>query len=202
MLVKQEAGVWLHADLRRVTSTLVGIDSNAEGVASAADLGYDAHCADCQSVESLSALGLPPAEVVVAGELIEHLDRPGDFLEAVKVLVEPKGRLVITTPNGLSMTNFLGALIGREFVNPDHVAWFSPRTLTTLLGRHGWKVREIWFYRFPTVRDSAAAGRVTRAQATAFTAYQTLARPLFKMLPWLADGLVVVATAPLLAEDS
>jgi 2-polyprenyl-3-methyl-5-hydroxy-6-metoxy-1,4-benzoquinol methylase len=194
MLVKRETGLWLHAELARVAHTLVGIDFDEEGVAAARQLGYEAYRADCQSGAEVAALGLAPAEVVVAGELVEHLDRPGDFLEAVRGLLEPGGRLVLTTPNGLSLTNFLGALAGRELVNPDHVAWLSPRTITTLLGRHGWQLEELAYYRFPSVRDSAASGRVTRGQAAAFTAYQQLARPLFLALPWLSDGLVAVAT--------
>jgi hypothetical protein len=193
MLVKRDEGLWLHAEVGRVAEGLVGVDADEEGVRMATELGYDARTADCQSAASLSALDLPVAEVVIAGELLEHLDRPGDFLEAVKVLTERNGRLVLTTPNALSLTNALGALVGREFVNPDHVAWFSPRTITTLLDRHGWTAEEMYYYRFPSVRDSATSGRITRGQAAAFTAYQCVARPLFSALPWLADGLVVIA---------
>ena len=191
--VKRERGVWLHDDLQRAARELVGIDFDAGGVALANELGYKAYQADCQDREGIRALGLEPAEVVVAGELIEHLDRPGAFLDAVKLLVAPSGLLVITTPNALSLTNFLAGILGRELVNPDHVSWASVQTSKTLLMRHGWDLHDVVFYRFPSVRDSSDSGRVSRAQVAIFTAYQALARPVFRFRPWLADGLVLVA---------
>jgi SAM-dependent methyltransferase len=193
MSAKRATGTWLHAELAEVARELVGIDLDPEGVARANELGYEAFCADCQDRDSLQRLNLEPAEVVVAGELIEHLDRPGSFLAAVGTLVAPRGVLVITTPNCLSLTNFLAALVGRELVNPDHMGWQSPRTARALLARHGWKLRDVRFYRFPSVREDAASTRVTRRQVAVFSAYQALARPLFKVRPWLADGLVLVA---------
>ena len=89
-------------------------------------------------------------------------------------------------------TNFLAALVGRELLNPDHVGWQSPRTAETLLLRHQWELRDRLFYRFPSVREGAAA-QVTRRQVAVFSAYQALARPLFKIRPWLADGMILVA---------
>jgi SAM-dependent methyltransferase len=192
MSTKQAEGTWLHAELKQVARELVGIDLDEDGVAHAGELGYEALHADCQDGESLVALNLEPAEVVIAGELIEHLDRPGAFLEAVKTLVAPDGVLVLTTPNSISLTNFLAALVGRELHNPDHVGWQSPQTAETLLGRHRWTVRDRFFYRFPAVREDVAS-QVTRPQVGLFTAYQALARPLFRIRPWLADGLILVA---------
>lgn len=88
MLSKQAIGTWLHARVAKDAVTAVGIDSDPVGVNLARELGYDAHAADCEDREELAGLGLQPADVVVAGELIEHLDQPGRFLEAVKVLVK------------------------------------------------------------------------------------------------------------------
>jgi SAM-dependent methyltransferase len=192
MSAKRAEGTWLHAELKQVARELVGIDLDGEGVAQANELGYDALCADCQDRESLLKLDLEPADVVVAGELIEHLDCPGAFLDAIKTLVAPSGVLVITTPNCMSLTNFLAALLGKELMNPDHVGWQSPRTAETLLLRHEWELRDRFFYRFPSVREGVAA-QVTRRQIAVFSAYQALARPLFRVRPWLADGMILVA---------
>jgi SAM-dependent methyltransferase len=193
MSTKRAGGTWLHAELKEVALELVGIDFDAEGVAQANELGYKALCADCQDRESLLRLNLEPADVVVAGELIEHLYRPGAFLDAVKTLVAPNGVLVITTPNSISLTNFLAALVGKELMNPDHVGWQSPRTAETLLLRRGWELRDSFYYRFPSVREGASSTRVTRRQVAVFSAYQALARPFFKVRPWLADGMILVA---------
>jgi SAM-dependent methyltransferase len=184
---KRSRSSWLHAELAAGARELVGIDADADGVEHARAHGYEAHAADVESPEEIAALGLEPADVVVAGELVEHLDRPGDFLEAVKALVAGGGVLVLTTPNAHSLTNVLGALAGRELVNPDHVAWLSWRTLATLLGRHGWAVESLAYYRFPHVEGGALPPRLL------FNGYQAIARPLFRWRPNLADGILVVA---------
>lgn len=184
---KDARGTWLHQLVAAEASEVVGIDADADGVADARALGFAAHVADVQDAGSLAALGLPPADVVLAGELLEHLDRPGAFLEAAKQLVAEDGALVLTTPNGHALTNVLAGLLGRELVNPDHVAWFSWRTLETLLARHGWQVQALAYYRFPPVRSGAALPRLV------FAGYQALLRPVFALRPNLADGIVVVA---------
>lgn len=184
---KRSRGSWLHAALAVEARELVGIDADSDGVEHARAQGYEAHVADVESREDVAGLVLEAADVVVAGELVEHLDRPGDFLEAVKPLVAEGGVLVLTTPNAHSLTNVLGALAGRELVNPDHVAWLSWRTLATLLGRHGWTIESLAYYRFPRVDGGALPPRL------AFNGYQAIARPLFRWRPNLADGILVVA---------
>jgi SAM-dependent methyltransferase len=194
MVEKRALGSWLHAKVAQVALTAVGIDNDPGGVQLARDLGYAAYAADCEDRNGLISLGLEPADLVIAGELLEHLDQPGRFLEAVKVLVKPGGTLLITTPNAGSMTNFLGGLMNREFVNPDHVSWFSWHTLRTLLGRHGWIMREFAYYRFPRVSALDSATRADRRRARAFNSYQRLSAPLFRLRPALADGIIVLAT--------
>ena len=157
-------------------------------MARARELGFEAYNADVEDRAALEALELEAGEIVLAGELLEHLDRPADFLEAVKALVAPDGRLVLTTPNAHSLTNALAAVAGRELVNPDHVSWLSWRTLETLLGRHGWRVERLSYYRFPRVEGGPPVARA------AFNAYQTIALPLFRLRPNLADGIIVVAS--------
>jgi SAM-dependent methyltransferase len=193
MVVKQARGAWLHAQVAASATSAVGLDADEEGVRLARELGFTAYAADCQSASSVAALHLEPADLVLAGELLEHLDQPGAFLEAVKILLKPGGQLLITTPNGPSLTNFLSSLMYRELVNPDHVAWYSWHTVQTLLQRHAWNVVELAYYGFPCVPAAPAASRGERRRARAFNTYQRLAAPLFRLRPTLADGLIVVA---------
>ena len=193
MTTKHAQGTWLHADVAVNAARAVGIDADDEGVDLARRLGFTAYLADCEDESELRGLGLEPADVVLAGELLEHLDQPGRFLEGAKVLLRPRGRLLITTPNAVSMTNFVSSLMYREFVNPDHVAWFSWHTLKTLLGRHGWEIDHVAYYGFPRVPMPSSAPRGERARARVFNTYQRAARPIFRLRPTLADGLIVSA---------
>jgi hypothetical protein len=92
------------------------------------------------------------------------------------------------------MTNFLGSLMQRELVNPDHVSWSSWHTLRTLLGRHGWTIRDVAYYGFPRVPTLESAQRGDRMMVRAFNSYQRVSKPLFRLRPTLADGIIVVAS--------
>ena len=135
---------------------------------------------------------MAPADVVVIGELIEHLDDAGSMLEAVKPLVAPGGRIVITTPNGHGLFNVCAALAGRELNHPDHVTLYSWYTLSNLLARHGWRTDETAVY--VPVLKSVGVGtqqRALAAGARVVLGAERLAARLGR--PYLADGLILAA---------
>jgi SAM-dependent methyltransferase len=183
--------LWLHGRLSEHAASLVGIDLDSDAVARARAAGFEAFAADVGDGAALRGLldeGLEPAEVVIAGEVIEHLERPGEFLEAVHALVAPGGRLVVTTPNAASLLNPLAAAGRYELINPDHVAFYSWYTLKNLLERHAWAVQGFVTYHFPLAQEAwkgsgaAAAGRaLTRVQ-----------RFLARAWPFLDFGLIAV----------
>lgn len=184
---------WLHAHLATTADVLVGVDLDAEGVEAARADGYEAHAADCCDPAAVAALGLEPAEVVVAGEIIEHLDNPGGFLDALHQLCGPDGRLVLTTPNAYGWVNPVAALANIEVNHPDHIVMYTWRTLSQMLRRHGWEVVETATY-VPSVKSLQSEGvklRILGLGARLLLAVQRLvARTL---APFVADGLIVVA---------
>ncbi len=131
---------WVHGALSRTAARLIGIDINEDGVRQAIAAGYEAYVVDCQDPAAVRDLGIK-TEVVVAGELIEHLEQPGRFLDAMHHLSDT---LVVTTPNAFSLVNVVGVLLNREIINPDHIALYSWYTLTNILQRHGWRVRDAY----------------------------------------------------------
>jgi SAM-dependent methyltransferase len=185
---------WLHSRLAAVSGELVGLDRDPGGVSAARNLGFEAYAADCQDQAALSALGIDPAELIIAGELIEHLDQPGLFLEAVKGLLRPDGALVITTPNATRVLNILGSVLNREFVNDDHVCWFSWHTLSALLTRHGWQLDDLAYYVAPRRSSSRQWPARVRAQIHAANLARQGIALLARARPAVADGLVVTAS--------
>jgi SAM-dependent methyltransferase len=186
MDAKLEAGTWLHARLARVAESIVGLDLSEEGVRWAREQGFEAYAVDAQSPTDVAALGLHPAGVVVAGEIIEHLDAPGPFLRGMRSLLEPDGLLVVTTPNAYRLLNLLAPASGSELIHPDHTAWHSPHTLRNLLVRNGWEVEGMAYYQNPAPRLGGLVGTVVRGARAAFVAAGRLA-------PYWCDGLVAWA---------
>ena len=81
-------------------------------------------------------------ELVVCGEVLEHLSNPGQFLDKLRAAY--KCPIIFTVPNAFhNSSQFWVRQHGLENVNIDHVAWHSPRTLRTLLERAGMEV-SLW----------------------------------------------------------
>lgn len=189
----QAEDIWLHEHLARRAAELVGIDLDPEGVEEAIAAGYDAHVADCCEPDQVAALGVEPAEVVIAGEIIEHLDNPGGFLEAMHLLCAPHGRLVITTPNGYGWVNPMAALSGHEINHPDHIVMYTWRTLSEMLRRHGWEIVETATF-VPSVKPTEGAGLRLRVFGWGARVALWVQRTVARLgAPFVADGLIVVA---------
>lgn len=188
-LSRARDGSWLHARLADSANRLVGLDVATGGVESARKLGYEVVEADCTRPDDIGRLELGRFDVVLAGELIEHVDNPGGLLEAAATLATEGAELVITTPNARRFVDSLHAAGSRELIHPDHIAVYSYRTLHGLLARHGWTVEETLVYMNPRParRPRGLKERVLRLS-------HELERALVASVsPYLADGLIVVA---------
>lgn len=196
--MQERANSWLHAHLDDVATSLVGIDVDEIGVHDAEAAGFEAYAADCRVPEALEALGLAPAQVVIAGEVIEHVDDPGAFLAGLHTLVAPGGQLVVTTPNAYGLFNVLASLAHREINHPDHVMMFTWCTLTNLAARHGWEPVATHVY-VPSVKDFSGQGLTARALALVGRFAVFLERSLARLgRGYAADGLIIAfrATTP------
>ncbi|WP_225931341.1 class I SAM-dependent methyltransferase [Leptolyngbya sp. 7M] len=145
-----ENDMLLHFEIGKVASELTGFDNDDDGLNILRDHGVERlYKADLEQLESV---GLQDRfELIIAGEMIEHLNNPGLFLNGIKRFMDEGSRLVITTINAYCALRFvLYALRGRggvqEPVHPDHVAYYSYSTLKLLLERHGYSVEEMMFY--------------------------------------------------------
>ena len=188
------AGRWLHGHLDDVATSLVGLDFDRPGVAAAQDTDYDAHLVDCTDVAAVEALDLEPADIVLAGEVIEHLGAPGPFLEAMARLIAPGGTLIVTTPNAYGLVNVVANITRRIEVNhPDHVVMFTWRTLTQLMAREGWAPEDVVTY-VPQVRERGDRSRLDIAAVKLVAGTERLLGKLGR--PYSADGLIVTAKRP------
>jgi SAM-dependent methyltransferase len=131
---------WVHGILRKKAAYLVGLDYEQSAVESLQKEGFNVVCADATDFD----LG-ERFDLVIAGEIIEHLTSPGNLLECAKRHLAPSGKLVLTCPNANNVLYFLeNCLIGREQDNSDHTCLFTPTTMSVLLQKCGY--RPLGFY--------------------------------------------------------
>lgn len=180
-----ERGMLLHSQLASVTASLVGVDADEDAL----ELLREHEPGEYLHVEGSLRDHLdeiPTCDLVVAGEVIEHVDDAGRFLADIRTLLVRDGsELVITTVNSYCALRVLqyawprrGPLV--EPVHPDHVAYYSLTTLGLLCERAGLDVVDQRFY------DVGAEHREVVPRR------QLLANDLaVRWFPQLADGIIV-----------
>lgn len=132
---------WLHGKLVKTAKSVLGVDYESDQVAAMNAEGYNAVVADATQMKLHKTF-----DVIVAGEIIEHVLNPGKFLDCVRQHLTNTGELILTTPNANCLVYFLENLfIGREIDNPDHVALYSPVTIRLLLEKCGFEVTKTVF---------------------------------------------------------
>lgn len=96
--------------------------------------------------DTLSDETYPPEffDAVTSFQVFEHLIHPDEELEKIKRILVPHGHVLIEVPNIASMGVKLLGGKHRHFVQ-DHVSFFSARTLSDMLERHGFTVQEVYY---------------------------------------------------------
>ena len=128
---------------------VVGLELDPAAAAEARDVCEEVLVGDVESME----LPFEPGsfDVVLCGDLIEHLRDPEAFLARVRPFLKADGRLVLTTPNVANWAMRLGLLAGRwtyterGILDRTHTYLFTRSTLVETLERAGYRVVELDF---------------------------------------------------------
>jgi hypothetical protein len=167
---KRGRGTWLHEEIGRRALSVDGIDNSALVPEEGLSTGVHATIrrGDITQPERLIAAMERSPDVIVAGELIEHLDSPLQFLRRFAGIERLAGKtLLVTTPNATALHNVLIGLTRRESTHHDHLCILSYKTLSTLCTRAGFREWEIipYFSRFTEMesRHSGIARLAVRA---------------------------------------
>jgi SAM-dependent methyltransferase len=128
---------WIYGKIAEVAAHLVGLEKNTEQVRFLAGMGYDIREGDAEQFD----LG-EQFDVVVAGELIEHLSNPGRFLDCAGEHVVEGGKLLLTTPNRYGILSLYSVIRSGNvptYHKPiaKHVVYFDSDALSSLLERYG-----------------------------------------------------------------
>ncbi|HEU4770246.1 MAG TPA: class I SAM-dependent methyltransferase [Pyrinomonadaceae bacterium] len=91
-------------------------------------------------------------DLVVSSDVIEHLYRPSDLLEAAFSLLKPGGHILLGTPYHGYLKNLVIALSGRmdshfsALHDGGHIKFFSVGTLSQLLVSHSFRDLSFSYY--------------------------------------------------------
>jgi len=131
----------LHQSIKPVCRSLVGVDSDADGIRLMEQEGFTVRCDDITSMDLKQTF-----DVILAGEVIEHLVNPGSALQNLGKHLRHKGRLVVTTCNPFYYRQQSKILRhGSIQVHREHVAWYDPLTMMVMLRGAGFSVaRGVW----------------------------------------------------------
>jgi len=135
---------WLHKKIKHVAQKTVGLDYLSAEIDIVKNAGYDIIWGDITKPINLEET----FDVIVAGDLLEHLTNFEGFFDNCSRLLKKEGSLIITTPNPFYIDEFFFVALKRSYlINPEHTCWIDPQALSQLGARFGYQIQEIYFIR-------------------------------------------------------
>ena len=128
---------------------VTGVDASSSGIAIARRAYPKA-----KFVEALidRELSLGQFDLVVSSDVIEHMYRPSDLLEAACTVLKPGGQILLGTPYHGYLKNLALAATGKldahfsALHDGGHIKFFSVKTLSALMKDHGFEDLSFTFY--------------------------------------------------------
>lgn len=189
---KQDNAQWLHGRLCASAASVLGVDNSARIPPGGLDTigGGRIIQADIFDLAPVVA-GFGKPDLVVAGELIEHLPDTLGFLRSLKANASLRGaELLVSTPNACAWHNLVVGLVGRESMHRDHLQIYSYKTLRTLFERAGIELVALQPYhaRFPEMIEASQGLR-----RLAVRGFQGTINVLETVAPVLSGGWIAIA---------
>ena len=134
--------------LKRLGASVTGIDASETAIQSARLHSKKSNLEINYLVGTIDSLIEQKKlyDLVIASEVIEHVQDPNDFIKGLKKLVLPKGKIILTTLSR-SLKSFLIAKVAAEYLTQtipvgthEWKKFLNPQELETLLATDGFRV--------------------------------------------------------------
>lgn len=133
---------WVHKRIKETASSVLGVDYLKAEVEKLVALGYNMVYGDVTEPLDMQ----DTFDVIVAGDLIEHLTNFDGFLKNVLRLMKPDGALIITTPNPFFADLFFYCAYKKDVMgNSEHTCYLDPFTLRQLIARYNLGIEDMHY---------------------------------------------------------
>ena len=168
------------------------------------------------SLAELVQAGEAAFDVIVLSHVIEHLPDPIHTLTTLRGLLAVGGRLVLTTPNALSLGSRIFRASWRGLEPPRHFNLFSPASLGQILSHAGFEIeristevrlaRGIWFLSY-LARSGRTEIELKRSSAHRLLklvgyAFQLMEAGAVTLMPTLGEEIFCIAAAAKTGESA
>ena len=106
---------------------------------------------ELQETSILDTLSERSFDAITLWHVLEHVHRLHEYVEQLKTLLKPDGKLFVAVPNYQSLDSSIYKLFWAAYDVPRHLYHFTPASIEALMKRHGLKVaatRPMWFDSF------------------------------------------------------
>jgi SAM-dependent methyltransferase len=122
------------------------------------------------------SLGNAGFDVITIWHVLEHVIKPEHYIDKIYELLDDHGKLIIEVPNFNSWTRILTGRYWLGFDLKYHLFFFTPASLSSLLIKHGFKIKVIHTFSLEYSAFTSAQSIInalTRSDSIFFRALQT-----------------------------
>ncbi len=132
---------WLHKSIKEVANSILWVDFLEKDIELMNKNWFTAVQANVENMNLWKIF-----DVIVAGEIIEHLQNPGLFLQSCKTHMNWDSLLIISTPNPFYYLHQYQILrFWKPIIHEEHTCYFDPQTLSYLAELNWFVVENIYF---------------------------------------------------------
>ncbi len=144
----------LHQKLKLVAKNLIGLDFDKDSILKLKQYGInDIYFGDIIKNKYDKEIISNKYDIIVFGDVIEHLDSPGLALENLKQFCNKETKLLLTTPNVWTIFNLSNHFRKNEEVHQDHTFWPSKKTMDRLIMNSGYKIEKFLYLMYNSNKD-------------------------------------------------
>ena len=132
---------FLHRFVAKNSKEAIGLEIDEKRARNIRNKGYNIILGDAQNFNLNRKF-----EVIIAGDLIEHLTNFEGFFNSSYNHLNKGGKLIINTPNIHSINLLIRALFGKVHLYEEHTCAFNAQLLNQLINNYKFKVDKIIYF--------------------------------------------------------